>query len=247
MKKLLLSAAISVFGIGTALAADLPARTYTKAPAVMPVAVYNWTGFYLGLEGGGSWGSSKHVDQLTGLDDTPRYNVNGGLVGGTIGYNWQMGSLVLGLEGDGSWVGQRGSAIDTGPAGNPAFSSFTKVQWLATARGRIGYAANNVLLYATGGYAAEGVNVGVTSTATGFVFDQTTQTRSGWTVGAGVEWGFTPNWSAKVEYLYVGLENAAFITPNLGAGFNRSNVPVNDNIVRAGINYRFGGPVVARY
>jgi outer membrane immunogenic protein len=246
MKKLFLATAMLALGAGTALAADLPARPY-KAPAVVPVVIYNWTGFYIGIEGGGSWGRSKHVDQATGLDDTPTFNVTGGLVGGTIGYNWQMSNFVIGLEGDGSWVGQSGSVIDTGPVGNPAFSSFTKEKWLVTARGRIGYAADSVLLYLTGGYAGAGVNVGVTTTGTGIVNDQTTQTRSGWTAGGGVEWGFAPNWSAKFEYLYVGFENAGFVTPNLGPGFNRSNVPLNDNIVRAGVNYRFGGPVVAAY
>jgi outer membrane immunogenic protein len=184
-------------------------------------------------------GRSKHVDQITGLDDTPWFNVNGGLVGGAAGYNWQTGNFVLGVEGDWSWVGQDGNVADTGPAGNPVKSSFTKEKWLATARGRVGYAANNILFYATGGYAAASVNVGVTSTATGFVFDQTTQTRSGWTAGGGIEWGFAPNWSAKVEYLYVGLQDAGFVTANLGPFFNRSNVPLNDNIVRAGINYKF--------
>jgi outer membrane immunogenic protein len=247
MKKLLLATTILALGAGSAFAADLPAKVYSKAPAVVPIAIYNWTGFYIGVEGGGSWGRSKHVDQPTGLDDTPWYNVNGGLAGGTAGYNWQMDHFVIGVEGDWSWVGQNGSVVDTGPVGNPAFSSFTKERWLATVRGRAGYAADSVLFYVTGGYAAASVNVGVTTTATGFINDQTTQTRSGWTGGAGIEWGFAPNWSAKLEYLYVGLQNSGFITPNLGPGFNRSNVPLNDNIVRVGVNYRFGGPVVARY
>jgi outer membrane immunogenic protein len=226
--------------MATASAADLgrpaPAPVYTKAPIVVP---FSWTGFYVGVEGGGSWGRSKHVDALTGLDDTPTFNVNGGLVGGTAGYNWQTGNFVLGVEGDWSWVDEKGSAVDTGPAGNPAFSSFTKEKWLATARGRAGYAANTALFYVTGGYAAANVNVGVSSTATGVTFDQATQTRSGWTGGAGIEWAFTPNWSAKAEYLFVGLQDRGFVTPTLGSGFNRSNVPLNDNIARVGVNYRF--------
>ncbi|WGR92741.1 outer membrane beta-barrel protein [Bradyrhizobium sp. ISRA443] len=171
-----------------------------------------------------SWGRSTHVDQLTGLDDTPRYDVNGGLAGGTIGYNWQQANWVFGIEGDWSWDGQNGNAIDSGRVGNPLFSSFTKEEWLATARGRLGYAADNVLLYVTGGYTAASAKAGVTSTATGVVIDQATQTRSRWTVGAGLEWGLAPSWSAKFEYLYVNLENSGFNAPNLGAGFNRSNV-----------------------
>ncbi len=248
MNKLLLGVA-GILALGMAspsFAADLAARTYTKAPA-MAAPMYDWSGFYIGIEGGGSWGRSKHVDQGTGLDDTLNYNVNGGLVGGTVGYNWQAASWVFGIEGDWSWSGQKGSSIDDGLAGNPTFSSYTKEKWLATVRGRVGYAANNVLFYATGGYAAASVEAGVTATATGVLLDSATSTRSGWTAGGGIEWGFAPNWSAKVEYLYVQLEDKAFITPNLGAGFNRSNVPLNDNIVRVGVNYRFGGPVVAKY
>jgi outer membrane immunogenic protein len=250
MNKLLRGAAgLLALGMmtGPSVAADLAARPYTKAPVVVADPIYNWSGFYIGIEGGGSWGSSKHVDQVSGLDDTPRYDVNGGLIGGTAGYNWQTANWVFGIEGDWSWSGQTGSSADTGPAGTPTFSSYTKERWLATVRGRVGYAANNVLLYATGGYAAASVEAGVTSTAAGTVFDSATSTRSGWTAGGGIEWGIAANWSAKVEYLYVQLADNAFLTPNLGPGFNRSNVPLNDNVLRAGINYRFGGPVVARY
>lgn len=240
---------LSLLGImtGPSVAADLAARPYTKAPALVADPVYNWSGFYIGIEGGGSWGSSKHVDQFSGLDDTPRYDVNGGLIGGTAGYNWQSANWVFGIEGDWSWSGQTGSSIDNGPVGNPFYSSYTKEKWLATVRGRVGYAANNLLLYATGGYAAASVEAGVTATAGGTLFDSATATRSGWTAGGGIEWGIASNWSAKVEYLYVQLADNAFITTNLGPSFNRSNVPLNDNILRAGINYRFGGPVVARY
>jgi outer membrane immunogenic protein len=247
MKQFLLGAVALVVMAGTASAADLAARPYTKAAPVMIDPSYNWTGFYVGIQGGGSWGRSTHIDQFSGLADTPTFDVNGGLFGGTVGYNWQAANWVFGVEGDWSWSGQRGSSIDSGPVGTPIFSSFTKENWLATVRGRVGYAANNVLFYATGGYAAASVEAGVTSTATGFVFDRGTSTRSGWTGGGGVEWGFAPNWSAKVEYLYVKLEDKGLITPFLGPGFNRSNVPLNDNILRVGVNYRFGGPVVARY
>ena len=248
MKKFLIAAAGLVVLNAPALAADMaPAPVYTKAPPPPVVAVYNWTGFYIGIEGGGSWGRSKHVDLFSGLDDTSRYDVNGGLVGGTAGYNWQAANWVFGLEGDWSWSGQKGSSIDDGPAGSPGFSSFTKEKWLATVRGRVGYAVNNALFYATGGYAAASVGVGITETSTGFVIHSATSTRSGWTGGGGIEWGFTPNWSAKIEYLYVKLENKGFAAINLGPGFSRSNVPLDDNIVRVGVNYRFGGPVVARY
>jgi outer membrane immunogenic protein len=121
-----------VFGTAAATAADLPLKT--KAPP--PVAIYDWTGFYIGVSGGGSLGQSNHIDRATGLSDTLGYDVKGGLVGGTLGYNWQFSSFVFGLEGDVSWVGEYGSHIDIGLAGDPAFQSFTKETWLATARAR---------------------------------------------------------------------------------------------------------------
>jgi outer membrane immunogenic protein len=227
-------------------AADLP----VKAPPV-PIAIYDWTGFYIGVSGGGSLGTSTHIDAATGLGDTLGYNVKGGLVGGTLGYNWQVSNFVFGFEGDASWVGEYGSHPDDGlanlnnPAGPFSVTSFTKETWVATARGRLGYAVNNLLFYGTGGYAAAGVEAGVKDANTGALLASATSTRSGWTAGGGFEWGFAPSWSAKFEWLYMKFESAAFNT--LQAEGPRSSVPLDDNVVRAGINYRFGGPVVARY
>jgi outer membrane immunogenic protein len=242
MTKNIIIGAVTVLVLGpTAVsAADLP----VKAPPV-PVAIYDWTGFYIGVAGGGSLGTSTHIDQATGFGDTLGYNVRGGLVGGTLGYNWQVSSFVFGFEGDASWVGEYGSHPDDGLAGNPAFTSFTKETWVATARGRAGYAVDNLLFYGTGGYAAAGVEAGVKDANTGALLSSATSTRSGWTAGGGLEWGFAPNWSAKFEWLYMKFDSAAFNT--LQAEGPRSSVPLDDNVVRAGINYRFGGPVVAKY
>ena len=240
-KNIILGAvAALVLGPTAAAAADLPVKA-----APVPIAIYDWTGFYIGVSGGGSFGQSTHIDQATGLGDTIGYNVKGGLVGGTLGYNWQVSRFVVGFEGDASWVGQYGSNVDDGLAGNPAFTSFTKETWVATARGRLGYAVNNLLFYGTGGYAAAGVEAGVKDSNTGALLASATSTRSGWTAGGGLEWGFAPNWSAKFEWLYMKFDSAAFNT--LAAEGPRSSVPFDDNVVRAGINYRFGGPVVARY
>jgi outer membrane immunogenic protein len=152
MTKYIAFGAIAALVLGTTAgsAADLPMKA--KAPPLE--AIYDWTGFYIGISGGGSLGQSTHIDRATGLGDTIGYNVKGGLVGGTLGYNWQMGPLVVGLEGDISWVGEYGSHIDDGLAGDLAFQSFTKETWLGTARGRLGYAVNNLLFYGTGGSAA---------------------------------------------------------------------------------------------
>ena len=221
-------------------AADLP----MKAPPI-PIAIYDWTGFYIGVSGGGSLGTTTHIDAATGLGDTLGYNLRGGMVGGTLGYNWQVSSFVFGFEGDASWVGEYGSHLDDGAVGNPAFTSSTKETWVATARARAGYAVNNLLFFGTGGYAAAGVQAGIKDSGTNAVLASATSTRSGWTAGGGLEWGFAPNWSAKFEYLYMKFDSAAFNTV-AGEG-PRSSVPLDDNVVRAGINYRFGGPVVARY
>jgi outer membrane immunogenic protein len=246
--KLILAAiASAIAGISAASAADMPAHPWLKAPAPVVSPIYDWTGIYVGLEGGGSWGSSRHVDAATGLNDTNSYDVNGGLGGVTAGANWQITQWVFGLEGDVSWVGQHGSSVDNGPAGNAAFSSFTKEDWLSTVRGRVGYAADTALFYVTGGWAIAGTRSGVYSTATGAILDTSDDTRNGWTVGAGLEWALLPQWSVKLEYLYVKLEDKAFTTVNLGPAFNRSAVTLNDNLVRVGVNWRFNEPVSARY
>jgi len=241
-KKIILGAITALVLAPTAAsAADLP----VKAPP--PVVIYDWTGFYIGGSGGGSLGGSNHVDPSGTNLTADGFVVKGGLVGGTLGYNWQVSSFVFGFEGDVSWVGEYGSHIDNGPSLNAdqTFQSFSKETWLATARGRAGYAVNNLLFYVTGGYAAAGVDVGVKSALTNALIVSSTTTRSGWTGGGGLEWGFAPNWSAKFEWLFVKFENKGFITA-LADG-PRGSVTLDDNVVRAGINYRFGGPVVARY
>ena len=236
-----------VFGT-TAFAADLPMK------AVPPVQIYDWTGFYLGASAGGSFGFSDHIDRATGLSDTSGYNVKGGMVGGTLGYNWQVSNFVIGFEGDASWVAERGTIPDVGPnaialgnvdpvTGQTPFSSFTNETWLATVRGRAGYAVNNLLFYATGGYAAAGVGQGIYDNAH-HLLASSSSTRSGWTAGGGLEWGFAPNWSAKFEWLYMKFDTVAL---NTAAAEGPRNVPFDDNVVRFGVNYRFGGPVVARY
>jgi outer membrane immunogenic protein len=242
--KLLLGAvAALVLGPTAVSAADLPVKA-----APIPIPIYDWTGFYIGGAGGGSLGGSNHYDP-TGLMLTgDGFRVAGGLIGGTLGYNWQVSSFVVGFEGDLSWVDESGDHLDNGisPNADPTLRSFTKERWLGTARGRFGYAVNNLLFYVTGGYAAAGVDAGIQGAFNSTVIASSTATRSGWTGGGGIEWGFAPNWSIKWEWLFVKYENQGFFTA-LGDG-PRSSVTLDDNVVRFGINYRFGGPaVVARY
>ena len=242
-----------------AWAADLPMKA-----APLPPPVYDWSGFYIGISGGGSVGGSNHFDPNGAAFTADGLSVKGGMVGGTAGYNWQMGSFVLGFEGDLSWVDEYGSHNDNngvgapagpfgGPGGtsffaDPGFQSFTKETWLGTARVRAGYAVNNLLFYGTGGWAGAGIEAGMKSTVNNALIFSSTSMHNGWTAGGGLEWGFAPSWSAKFELLYTKFDSAGFVTA-LGDG-TRSAVTFDDWVFRAGINYRFnfGGPaVVAKY
>jgi outer membrane immunogenic protein len=241
-----------LFGLGLialsaapAVAADIPVKAPMVAPVVAPP--YNWTGFYIGASGGGAWGRSRHSNSAGDL--TPTFDISGGIVGGTVGYNAQFGQWVIGLEGDWSWTNKKGSAFDIPPF-NTAFSSETHEDWIATGRGRIGYAFDRWMIYGTGGFAVADIGITVCPPAPAACAGET-QTRWGWTAGGGFEFGIDPNWSVKAEYLYARFDNTSYFTPPPTATFaNRTGgVFVENHIARIGINYRFnwGGPVIARY
>jgi outer membrane immunogenic protein len=207
MKKLLLaSVGLVALGVASASAADMPRRAAmpTKAPAYVS-QMYNWTGAYVGINGGYGFSGSN--------------GSNGGLVGGTIGYNWQAGSpVVWGLEGDLDWTRIRGSNA-LGETSN---------RWLGTVRGRLGYAmgaTGSVLPYITGGLAFGDINNSVP------VFGSARDTKTGYALGAGIEAALSGPWTAKVEYMYVDLGNG----PTVGGVSSNFHT----NIVRAGLNYRF--------
>jgi outer membrane immunogenic protein len=278
MKKIL----FGILGIASlvttsALAADLPARVYTKAP-VFVEPIYNWTGFYIGGNVGYSWGRSSDTSTLTNgagtvlFSSADKSNLDGVVGGGQIGYNWQVQNWVWGLEADIQGTGERGSRAYTCPIGictptttipgalpiivpGPAVAvALTqKIDWFGTVRARGGVlVAPKVLLYATGGLAYGEVNSSATIGLAGTGFSAN-NTNVGWTVGAGVEGVIGGNWTAKLEYLYVdlGRMSGSFTTPiaALGGGFITSNYSsrVTDNVLRVGVNYKFGGPVVAGY
>jgi outer membrane immunogenic protein len=188
-----------------AAAADL----YGKAPAyaAAPFNVYSWNGFYVGANLGYQWGK---------VTNWPSTSPSGVMGGGQFGYNWQVRpNWVLGLEAD-----------IQGSGANDTFAAYKfSNPWFGTVRGRVGYAMNNVLIYGTGGFAYGGGTVS-------FGPMSESQTHTGWTVGAGVEVGLTPNWSAKAEYLYVQLDNRGYVLTGLNNGFQ-------SNIFRLGVNYRF--------
>lgn len=224
MKKALLASACLFALAAPASAADLAARPYTKAPVAPLASVYNWTGFYLGIVGGGAWEASSTDPKM-----------QGGFVGGTAGYNWQTGNVVFGIEADGAWADVNASATALG------VTVASKTDALGTVRGRIGWAVNNILLYGTGGYAW--IDNKVTVSALGASVSDS-KWHSGWTVGAGVEAFFAPQWSVKGEYLYRSLGSETYFS-NLGAPL--ASGTINFHTVQVGVNYHFGGPVVAKY
>jgi outer membrane immunogenic protein len=209
--------------VGAANAADLARRHMPVKAPVYTAPIYNWSGFYVGINGGGAWGKSNWSNPL----GSSSFNANGGLIGGTAGYNWQMGQAVFGLEGDVDWSGIKG----TGPATCLVASCQTKNDWLGTFRGRVGYAFDRVLPYVTGGLAVGDVKA--TS-----VLGSASETRAGWTAGAGVEAAITGPLSAKIEYLYADLGSMSCATGVCGGAVS-TNVNYHANIVRAGLNYHF--------
>jgi outer membrane immunogenic protein len=205
---------------GPGRAADLPRRydpVVPKAPVFAPI--YNWSGFYVGVNGGGGWGRSTWTT-TTGFD------VSGGLIGGTIGYNWQYGPWVFGAEGDIDWTNISGRTVFACPLGCE-----TSNNWLATVRGRVGYAFDRFLPYVTGGLALGDIRARTPG------FTGANNTEAGWAAGGGVEFAIYMNWTAKAEYLYVDLGrfNCGVAC---GAAVN-DNVSFHSNIFRAGLNYRF--------
>jgi outer membrane immunogenic protein len=249
-------------GTFAAGAADLGARPIGKAPLVAPPILYNWSGFYIGGHIGGVWGDKDWVDLTPPPTADGGHEVSGFLAGGQIGFNWQAGSWVFGVEGQFSWTNADGEHFSGAAAVAPCFPGAglvaggttcgTEMNWLGTAAVRIGYAFNNVLLYAKGGFAFADEEYFLIDTATGglVVNARADDTRTGWMVGAGVEYGFTPNWSFKVEYNYMdfGADSFALVDPVLGVTFDKE-IDQQLHVVKAGINYRFnwGAPIVARY
>ena len=254
MKKFLLGA-FGLVALGMAApasAADLAARPYTKAPPPMIAPIYDWTGFYIGANGG--WGQSRNCVDFVGVAgvvvaDGCRER-SGGLIGGQIGYRWQANQFVFGLEAQGDWAdlsNQRVSIID------PLFSTRTKTDGIGLFTGQIGYAWNAALLYVKGGAAVTSNRFSILSTISGAELAAASATRWGGTIGVGFEYGFTPNWSIGAEYnhLFMGNANNSFSIVNpINAAFVNNRISQDVDMVTLRINYRFGGfgaPVAARY
>jgi outer membrane immunogenic protein len=248
MKKFLLgTVGLVALGIaaGPASAADLAARpVYTKAPPMM-AAAYDWSGFYIGINGGWARSNDRRTDPTGALFGDN--DVDGGTFGGQVGYRWQAGGWVFGLEAQGNWADVNGTSTNLlAPAGTirsrmDAFGLFT---------GQVGYSWNNVLLYAKGGAAVTDRNYefllpgGALGSSTGY------DTRWSPTVGAGLEYAFAPNWSIGVEYnhIFEDRHNATFVTP-AGVIIAGDRAGGDTDMILGRLNYKFGfgAPIAARY
>jgi iron complex outermembrane recepter protein len=214
-----------------------PQPALAKAPP--PATPFSWTGVYLGINGGYSFGASNWTGSVTG-GSTGNFATSGFLFGGTAGANYQIGTFVFGVEADGDWVDASGFGTFTATS-LCAGGCLTSNSWLATVRGRAGYALDRFLVYGTGGAAFGDVRANFSNDPV------SSATEAGWTIGAGVEVALAANWTAKAEYLFVDLANGsctancAIQNPNGSPVIPNVAVKFNQNLVRAGVNYKFGG------
>lgn len=218
MKKFLIASALMAGLVGTASAADLAARKPAPPSAIPVMAQYNWTGFYVGIQGGGGFGGDNQHRQ--GAVRSGNIDLNGALLGVTGGYNQQFGNFVAGIEGDYAWSNLKGS---TG-VNCAAPGCRTEIRSFGTIRGRAGYAIDRFMPYVTGGLALGDIR----NSAGAF---RGSDFRAGWTIGAGVEAALTRNITAKAEYLYYDFGRKTY-TPGISAD-------ANGHVVRAGLNYKF--------
>ena len=244
---MLVTASLIALGAAApAVAADLAARPYTKAPAMI-AAVYDWSGFYIGANGG--WGSSHNnwdsvAPFLVGGEGS--HNATGGTVGGQVGYRWQAGTWVFGLEAQGNWADFKGSNASTLFGANSINNS--KVDAFGLFTGQVGYAANNFLLYVKGGAAVTSNSYRINNAAGTLLASANDDTRWGAVVGVGAEYAFAPNWSIGLEYDHLFMQDRTYnFTTPAGVAFGSDRIRQDVDLVTARLNYKFGGPIVAKY
>lgn len=268
MKTLALAAAASILLASAASAADLAPRMYTKAPAPVAPPIYNWGGFYVGINGGGG---SAHtcwdvVNNAGTLVNPPLaegcHDATGGTLGGQIGYRWQATNWVFGVEAQGNWADFKGSNLNQWAVirGTSLYNDRTKIDAFGLFTGQVGYTFDHVLLYAKGGAAVVSDNYSVTVSAAGapLIFGTSvgqtittgSETRWGGAVGAGIEYGFAPHWSVGLEYdhLFMGRNDVSQnVAPPFAAPPSAHRIGQDVDIGMVRVNYTFGGPAVARY
>lgn len=236
-----------------AFAADLP----VKAPVAAMATAYNWTGLYLGVNGGAGssrscWNLIEFLGPIVPAQNEGCHSATGGTVGGQAGYRWQSSSVVFGVEAQGNWANFKGSNFNNSPLAAPGVNDLSKLDAFGLFTGQVGYAANSVLLYLKGGAAVARNKYDIQNPATLQLLWSASETRWGAVAGAGVEFGFAPNWSVALEYdhLFMGRHDATFSTlPAFVGGPLTATHSVRQDVdlgtVR--LQYRFGGPVVAKY
>jgi outer membrane immunogenic protein len=221
MKRLLL-AGVALSVATAASAADMRARPYKAAPPAAVVAAYNWSGFYIGAMGGYGWGSGDS-------------DASGGFGGGTVGYNWQLpgSQFVFGVEVDAAGASIKESVTED-VGGGILGTADSKINSFGSVTGRAGFAIDAALLYAKGGYAWGNHKVSASIPALGLASSDS-QTHSGYTIGGGLEYLFTPNWSAKAEYMYTSLGGETYTV--LGVPMDSGNIDFHT--IKVGVNYHF--------
>ena len=227
MRRLVLALGVLALGTsGSALAADMPVKgPVYKAP---PVVMYNWTGFYVGINGGYGWGRSNQIDTLGVPSGT--FNQTGGLIGGTLGYNWQFNNVVVGLEGDLDWA-----SVDGSIAGCFSGSCYTDMRGFGTVRPRVGMAWGMFMPFVTGGLAFADIRAG----QTGPFAASNTSWKTGWTVGGGVEAMVAPQWSVKAEYLFADFGSGLSSYRITCTGCVPVSASERVSVLRLGVNYHF--------
>lgn len=228
---------VAIFS-GSAMAADISRPVYKAPPAGALPVTYDWTGFYIGGHVGYGW-AEKDWRDVFGLNVSNK--ADGFLGGGQVGFNYQIQQFVLGVEGDFSWTGINGGTTGVAVVGAPLGATFnTDVNWVSTLTGRLGIAFDRWLVYGKGGvaWANESYSTNL------YTFPGTvdvSDTRWGWTAGAGVEYAFAPAWSAKLEYNYMdfGTKAVSF------APLTSTDIDQQIHAVKFGINYKFGLPGMA--
>ena len=238
-KFLLAGTALLTVISGSAMAADMarPAPVYSKAPMLTP---FSWTGFYIGGDGGYGYATSSGTGaNAAGFFPVPySFNVHGPLAGGFVGGNYQLGTFVVGAEADWQWANLTGNSAAVAAAGGP-FTFSTKAKSYGSARGRVGYAVDHWLLFATAGWAwgTWSTSYGLTGAAPFFTNGATSH--AGWTAGAGIEYAFTNYLLGRVEYRYTDLGKVTYVDAPSNSSELGNKVTIND--IRAGLAFKFGG------
>jgi len=237
-------------GLATgAQAADLASRPYAKAPVIAPVMAYDWSGFYIGANGG--WGSSHYCWNAIAADGTSSadgcHDATGAVAGGQLGYRWQSSAWVFGVEAQGDWANLRGSGLS--PIVTLPLTNESRVDRLGLFTGQIGYAVNATLLYVKGGAAVTSNRFATTSTFRPAQFNTNgSDTRWGGVAGVGAEFGFASNWSVGIEYDRLFMQDKTDgLTPDqtgpslLRLVAHNERISQNVDLVTLRLNYRFGG------